>query len=226
MQETPAPGPPRPRLRLAARIDAVVRPRLAFIQRALGSPLRTPRMAVVLGRLLGFGFVICFVTGLYSHALQTPWPWFVAPTRPVYLYAWTQGIHVVVGLMLVPVLLAKLWVVFPGLFKWPVLTGLRSVVERGSILVLVSCALALPLTGVLNVVQVYPWDFSFRRTHYAMAWLLIGALLIHVAVQLPTILTFWRRERAPRDTAEAECTTRPGLEPGAGPRPETGEDQG
>jgi hypothetical protein len=39
----------------------------------------------------------------------------------------------------------------------------------------------------LNIVQWYPWDFSFRATHEAVAWVAIGALAMHVAVKLPVI---------------------------------------
>ncbi len=42
-------------------------------------------------------------------------------------------------------------------------------------------------TGLLNSTQWYPWSFSFRSTHYALAWIAIGALLVHIAVKLPII---------------------------------------
>ena len=35
--------------------------------------------------------------------------------------------------------------------------------------------------------QWYPWSFSFRTTHYAVAWVAIGSILLHVAVKLPII---------------------------------------
>ncbi|WP_406247851.1 cytochrome b/b6 domain-containing protein [Microbacterium sp. M] len=180
------------RTALIDRLDAVLRPRAARVQSALASPVRDARMTVVVGRMLGLAFLICFATGLYSHFLQSPVDWFVTPARPEYLYAWTQGTHVVVGSMLFPLLLAKLWVVYPRLFHWPPVTGLLNVVERASVGVLVATALVLPVTGILNVLGWYPWEFSFRRTHFALAWVLIGALALHIAVQLPTILRHWR----------------------------------
>lgn len=182
-----------PRTALIDRIDEVVRPRAQRVQQALASPVRNARMTVVLGRLLGLAFVICFATGIYSHLLQSPVSWISTPSRPEYLYGWTQGTHVVVGSMLLPLLLAKLWVVYPRLFAWPPLDGILSVIERGSVGVLVATALVLPVTGILNVLQWYPWDFSFRRTHFALAWVLVGALLVHIAVQLPTIRRFWSK---------------------------------
>lgn len=180
-----------PRTPLIDRVDAFARPRAARLQRALQTPVRDVRMAVVIGRLLGAAFLVCFATGLYSHLLQSPLPGFTTLPRPEYLYAWTQGTHVVVGSMLIPLLLAKLWVVYPRLFAWPPITGILNAVERISVGVLVATALVMPVTGVLNVLQWYPWDYSFRRTHFALAWVLMGALLVHIAVQLPKIRRYW-----------------------------------
>jgi hypothetical protein len=193
-----------PRTALLDRVDEVVRPRAQRVQRALASPVRNTRMTVVLGRLLGLAFLICFATGVYSHLLQSPVSWITTPPRPEYLYAWTQGTHVVVGSMLLPLLLAKLWVVYPRLFKWPPLDGILSLIERGSVGALVATALVLPVTGILNVLQWYPWDFSFRRTHFALAWVLLGALLLHIAVQLPTIRRFWSKASAAREEGDDE----------------------
>lgn len=104
--------------------------------------------------------------------------------------------------MLVPLLFAKLWVVYPRLFRWPPVDGVLSVLERASVGVLVATALVLPITGILNVLQWYPWDFSFRRTHFALAWMLTGALAVHIAVQLPTIRRLWKRTDADASTEE------------------------
>ena len=43
------------------------------------------------------------------------------------------------------------------------------------------------VSGSLNVVQWYPWDFSFRATHEAVAFLAVGAVLTHLAVKLPLV---------------------------------------
>ncbi|MCZ4301805.1 hypothetical protein [Microbacterium oxydans] len=176
------------------RLSVALQDRSERAQRALGSPLRTTRMAVVIGRLLGLAFLVCFVTGLYSHLQQDPLPWLTLPTRPIHLYAWNQGIHVVAGSMLIPLLLAKLWIVFPKLFAWPPVRSFPHLVERLSLAVLVAAALMEPITGVLNTLQWYPWDFSFRRTHFALAWVLIGAMAVHIAVHLPAIVTAWRAD--------------------------------
>ena len=176
------------------RLSSALQQRSERVQRALGSPLRTTRMAVVVGRLLGAAFLICFLTGVYSHLLQDPLPWLPMPTRPMHLYAWTQGAHVVVGSLLIPLLLAKLWIVFPKLFAWPPVRSVAHLLERLSVAVLVATALMEPVTGVLNALQWYPWDFSFRRTHFALAWALVGAIAVHVAVHLPAIVQAWRAD--------------------------------
>jgi hypothetical protein len=60
--------------------------------------------------------------------------------------------------------------------------------ERGSIAVLVASSVFQLATGVANAAQWYPWlSFSFRTVHYALAWVAIGALLVHIAVKLPVI---------------------------------------
>lgn len=144
--------------------------------------------------MLGVGFVVCFVTGIYSHLLQDPLAWLPLPVAPLHLYGWTQGVHVVVGSALIPLVLAKLWVVFPKLFAWPAVRSLSHLLERASLAALVATALMVPLTGALNTLQWYPWDFSFRRTHFALAWVLIGAMAVHVSVHLPAIVRAWRAD--------------------------------
>ena len=50
--------------------------------------------------------------------------------------------------------------------------------------------------GFVNTLQWYPWPFGFRQTHYALAWVIVGALLLHIAVKLPLIVAHWRRTSA------------------------------
>jgi hypothetical protein len=57
--------------------------------------------------------------------------------------------------------------------------------ERASIGVLVAAATFQLAVGLANATRWYPWDFSFRTTHYAAAWILVGSLLVHIAVKLP-----------------------------------------
>ncbi len=169
-------------------------------EKSFPSPLHHPRVATVLGRWLGIAVLICFLTGLFSHLQQTTPGWLAIPSRPASLYRVTQRLHVLSGTIAVPLLLAKLWTVYPKLFAkvpWPPSRkALGNFLERLSILVLVS-ALALELfTGFLNTLQWYPWPFPFKQTHYALAWIIIGVLLAHLAVKLPLITAHWRRTPA------------------------------
>ncbi|MBZ5740390.1 molybdopterin-dependent oxidoreductase [Nocardioides mangrovi] len=154
------------------------------------SRLRSAAVTARVGLWLGFCFAICFVTGLISHYAQNadhPVPF---PTSPAWGYRVTQGLHVITGTAAVPLLLVKLWTVYPRLFRRPerdVRRLLLDVAERGSIAVLVASAVFQLATGLANAAQWYPWAFSFRSAHYATAWVAIGALVVHVAVKLPII---------------------------------------
>ncbi len=154
------------------------------------SRLRSPAVAARVGVWLGISFGICFLTGLVSHYAQDPGQPIPFPTSPSWGYRVTQGLHVVTGLAAIPLLLVKLWSVFPRLFLRPP-RDLRGLVidglERASIAVLVSAAIFQLASGLLNITRWYPWDFSFRSTHYAVAWVAIGALLLHIAVKLTVI---------------------------------------
>lgn len=152
--------------------------------------LRGPRTASRLGLWLGATFTICFLTGVWSHLQQDTPGWLAIPTSPASLYRVTQGLHVATGFASIPLILMKLWSVFPRLFQRPPRQPRQLVVhalERGSIGLLVASALFLLVSGALNVVQYYPWEFSFRSAHFAAAWLAIGSIVIHVAVKLPVI---------------------------------------
>lgn len=162
------------------------------------------RTATAVGRWLGLGVLVCFVTGLVSHGLQTPPDW-LAPRlspRPVWGYRLSQGLHVACGIALVPLLLAKLWVVYPRLFAWPPVRSTANALDRLSVAVLVSVALLEVLLGLQNITQWYPWPFPFKPVHWALAWVLAGSLLLHVGVRLPLVVGGWRR--APGDPVEPE----------------------
>ncbi|KGJ71917.1 molybdopterin-binding protein [Cryobacterium roopkundense] len=162
-------------------------------QRALASPVRNPRMATVIGRLLGAAFLICFGTGLYSHFLQNPLPGMHFATRPAYLYQFTQGLHIIAGIACFPLLLAKLYIVFPALFAWPPVKGFLNFLERATIALFVGASLVQITIGLLNTYQWYPWPFPFRQVHFALGWVLIGLLAIHIGVKLPLITRYWRK---------------------------------
>ena len=91
--------------------------------------MRGPWFTSVLGVVLLAGITVLFVTGLLSYAAYNPglapvndktpdkgllgFYLFAWPTDPHWLYRLTQGVHVTLGITLVPVLLAKLWSVVP-----------------------------------------------------------------------------------------------------------------
>ncbi|MFF3757747.1 molybdopterin-dependent oxidoreductase [Streptomyces sp. NPDC002185] len=157
--------------------------------------LHDARTATVIGRLLGPAVLVCFATGVVSHSLQHPPVWLAdrLPSHPSGGYRVTQGLHVASGIAAVPLLLAKLWVVYPRLFAWPPVRSPRHALERISVAVLVAAALLEVFTGLLNTFQWYPWPFGFVPVHYAVAWLLLGSLLLHVAVQGPRIRAHFTR---------------------------------
>jgi hypothetical protein len=152
---------------------------------------RGTRLTTRVGTALGIAFLICFLTGLWSHFQYDPPSWLPIGPDPTQLYRITQGTHVISGTAAVPLLLVKLWSVFPRLFARPHDTTKRGLLleslERASIGALVGSSVFMLASGLLNIVQWYPWDFSFRRTHEAVAWIAIGSLLVHIAVKLPVI---------------------------------------
>ncbi|MFD9163935.1 molybdopterin-dependent oxidoreductase [Streptomyces sp. NPDC059558] len=168
--------------------------------------LHDARTATVIGRLLGLALLVCFATGVFSHYLQHPPPWLAdrLPSRPSWGYRLTQGLHVVCGTAAIPLLLAKLWAVYPRLFAWPPVRSVRHAFERLSVAVLVAAGIFELFTGLLNTFQWYPWPFSFVPAHYAVAWILLGAVLLHVAVQWPTIREHFTR-RSPGTAALPEA---------------------
>jgi hypothetical protein len=172
-------------------VKTLARPRVPE-ENDFSSWLRSPAVTARIGFWLGVTFGLAFVTGVISHWAQTPSPWLAFPTSPSWGYRVTQGLHVTAGTAAVPLLLVKLWTVFPKLLAHPpravgalLLHGL----ERVSIAVLVASAIFQLATGLANAAQWYPWHFNFRPTHYAVGWVAIGALLVHIAVKLPIIRT-------------------------------------
>ncbi|MEU4347274.1 molybdopterin-dependent oxidoreductase [Streptomyces sp. NPDC023838] len=160
--------------------------------------LHDRRTATAIGRLLGVAMLVCMVTGVLSHYLQHPPGWLAddLPARPTWGYRLNQGLHVGVGIAAIPLLFGKLWTVYPKLFVWPAFTGVRHALERLSVAVLVAGAVFELLTGLLNTVQWYPWPFSFVPVHFAVGWLLAGALLLHLAVKWPDIRAHWWQRSA------------------------------
>lgn len=188
------------------------------------SPLRGTWFTSVLGLVLLVGVTVLFVTGLVSYAAynpdlapvndQTPdkgilgFYLFSWPTNPYWLYRVTQGLHVTLGIVLIPVLLAKLWSVVPKLFTLPPARSLAHALERVSLLLLVGGALFEFTTGVLNVQLDYVFPGSFYPLHFYGAWVFFAAFLAHAALKTPTALRAVRERRQHRDEGdEGELAT-------------------
>lgn len=159
------------------------------------SALHDERIAATLGVALGVTFTVCFATGVWSHLQQNPPAWFDPIARPAGLYRVTQGVHVATGIATIPLLLAKLWVVYPKLFR-PVFTSVGMVLERISLIPLVGGGIFLLFTGLANINLWYPWSFNFRSAHYWVAWITIGALIVHVGAKLGTTRAALSRRRS------------------------------
>lgn len=164
---------PEPLQRLTTDPDAPLQ------QGVYRSALRDERLAAILGAALGILFSVCFVTGLYSHIQQNPVGWLPIPPRPAGLYRITQGLHVAAGIASVPVLVAKLWLVWPRFVSFPVARSVTGLVERIGLLPLVAGGIFMTFSGVANIAQWYPWRFSFTASHYWMSWVTMGAIVAH-----------------------------------------------
>ena len=167
------------------------------------SPLRGPWLTSVLGLVLLLTLPVVIITGLLSYIAYGPqfgqaipadvgWlklPTFDWPTSPSWLYRLNQGLHVGLGLVLIPVVLAKLWSVIPKLFVWPPARSASQVLERVSLLLIVGGILFEIVTGVLNIQYDYIFGFSFYTAHYFGAWVFIAGFLMHIALKIPRMVT-------------------------------------
>lgn len=163
-----------------------------FAEKAFPSRLHDERPAAWLGMALGITFGICFLTGILSDLIQNPQPWFAWTPRPAWLYRVTQGAHVLTGLAAIPLLFAKLWVVYPHLWQSPTVRSAAHAIERAALVPLVAGALFLLVTGVQNIAYWYPWGFSFLTGHYWAAWITIGAMVVHVGAKTGVVGRVWR----------------------------------
>ncbi|MER6013231.1 molybdopterin-dependent oxidoreductase [Streptomyces bluensis] len=182
------------------------------------SPVRGPWFTSVLGVVLLVGITVLSVTGLLSYAAYNPdlspvndktpdkgilgFYLFAWPTGPYWLYRLTQGVHVTLGITIVPVLLAKLWSVVPKLFALPPVRSLAHALERISLLLLVGGALFEFVTGVLNVQLDYVFPGSFYPLHFYGAWVFFAAFVVHVLLRAPGAVRNLRRMRAEKGPEE------------------------
>ena len=127
------------------------------------STLRSTAVTARLGRVLGIAVGICFLTGLLSYYQYLPWSWLPNPASPVWGYRFTQGLHVATGTAIIPLLLIKLWSVYPNVFRWPPFPSVPRVLERISLALLVSSALIQVVAGFLRVLNWYAVPVGFRH---------------------------------------------------------------
>ncbi len=191
--------------------------------RAWRSPLRGPWLTAMFGSVLLVTLPVVIVTGLVSYVAYAPWfgqaypahtgwlhlPYFTWPTRPAWLYRLNQGLHVGLGLVLVPVVLAKLWSVAPRLWAWPPARSLAQVLERLSLLLLVGGILFEIVTGVLDIQYWYAFPFDFYTAHYYGGWVFTGAFLAHVTIKLPRLVRALRSRSLRGELRTSRTGTRP-----------------
>jgi DMSO/TMAO reductase YedYZ molybdopterin-dependent catalytic subunit len=174
------------------------------------SPIRGPWLTSVLGAVLLFGIPVMFLTGLLDFLSYNPWlpgnggregsriltfvP-FHWPTRPSWLFRVSQGTHVTLGVVLVPILVAKLWSVIPKLFEWPPVRSPAHALERASLFTLVGGAVFTFVTGLLNVQYWYRFPGSFYRLHYYGAWVFMAGFTVHATLKVPKMRRALRARR-------------------------------
>jgi len=163
------------------------------------SPLRSTAVTARLGRVLGIAIAVCFATGLVSELQYHPLSWLPWPAAPVSIYRVTQGVHVLTGTACLPLVLVKLWSVYPNLWRFPPVRSVLHLLERGSVAVLVAATLVQLATGYANVLDWYPFRWYFVDTHHYLAYVVMGSVLLHVAVKLPDILYGLRADVAQAD---------------------------
>lgn len=152
------------------------------------SPVHDERVVARIGVWIGAAMGICFLTGLISHYQQHPVGWLPIGPDPAWGYRLTQGAHVLAGTLVLPLILAKLFSAYPRLFAQPPVRGLVHLVDRLSVGLLIAATIFQIATGLANTAQYYPWKhFGFVGTHYAVAWLAVGALCLHIAFKLPVV---------------------------------------
>ncbi len=182
------------------------------------SPLRSEWLASILSSALLPLVAISTFTGFASHVsyeselgrnetfardpftrlLDDTFDWPAA----TWLFAANQGLHVVCGLLLFPVLLAKLWTVIPKLFEWPPLRSAAHALERLGLALLVGGSLFVLATGIINLQYWYPWDFAFVPAHYYGAIVFLAGFVVHVAGKIGTVRRSLREEGVTRPRRE------------------------
>ena len=188
---------------MKARLQALLeQPPGPFRREFWRSPLRGPWLTSLLGLFLLVAIPLIALSGFLSNDIYYPrlggnsvgrplepldFYLFNYPTRPSWLYAFTQGMHVTLGLAAFPILLAKLWSVIPKLFEWPAVRNPAHALERLMLALLVGSALFEFATGILNIQYWYVFPFFFTTAHLYGAWVFTAAFVFHAAMRLGTM---------------------------------------
>jgi DMSO/TMAO reductase YedYZ molybdopterin-dependent catalytic subunit len=193
------------------------------LRRRWRSPLRGPWLTSVFGAVLLIGLPVVIITGLLSYIAYAPrfgqalpadvgWlklPTFDWPSRLAWLYRLTQGVHVGLGMVLVPVVIAKLWSVIPRLFAWPPARSIAQVLERISLAMLVGGILFEIATGLLFIQYDFIFRFPLRTAHYLGAWLFIAGFLMHITLKFPKMMRGLRSMSMRKVLRTSRADTRP-----------------
>jgi DMSO/TMAO reductase YedYZ molybdopterin-dependent catalytic subunit len=193
------------------------------------SPLRGPWLTSFLGTLLVPAIGVIAVTGFIDHWARYPEISGFGSAGPVlfhfpaswpsWSYAVTQGTHVTLGLMVLPLVLAKLWSVMPKLFHRPVVTNLASALERISLLALVASVLVEFATGILAIDDYSPFSFDFNVVHFYGAWVFGALFVLHACVKLPVVRRAYRERGVLKPLMQGLDQTEPEPPDGGGLAP-------
>ncbi len=182
-------------------LGGLVRPFGPFRADWWRSPLRGPWFTSVLGSVLLVGMPVVALTGLLSYVAYNPelggndltpgsgitGAFFAWPTNPSWLFRLNQGTHVTLGVVLVPVVLAKLWSVMPKLFSWPPVHSAAQALERISLALLVGGVVFEIATGLVDIQYWFVFPSGFYAAHLYGAYVFTGAFIVHVGLKLPTL---------------------------------------
>ena len=226
--------PPKPDLRDADRAGRPSRERSSrrpsrlaagpFRPEVWRSPIRGPWLTSFLGILLVPAIAVIAVTGLIDHWAH--YPQFagndtVGPSSdipslfhfpaswPSWSYAVTQGTHVILGLMVIPFVLAKLWSVMPKLFQRPLVRNVAGALERISLLALVASVLVEFATGILMMEEWFPANFDANTVHYYGAWAFGTLFVLHACIKLPVVRRAYRERGALKPLRDGLTQTKP-----------------
>jgi DMSO/TMAO reductase YedYZ molybdopterin-dependent catalytic subunit len=185
------------------------------------SPVRGPWLTSVFGLVLLIGIPVEFITGLISYAAYNPrlkgndpnpnhglfgFYLFNWATSPAWLYRFIEGVHVMLGLVLVPVVLAKLWSVMPKLFAWPPWRSISQLLERLSLVLIVGGVVFEMSTGILNIDYLNP--ITFYPGHFYGAWAFMAGFAVHVAVKFGDMVHALRSRRMRTELRTGLANTR------------------